>query len=106
MTILAGILLGLGVVTFVLAPLAAHRKAPMTDGPDLIAELRELYALKEVAFEALRDLELDFHAGKIGEPDFRELTERTKGEAVLLVQRIDALEARIPTRPGGVRGGG
>ena len=101
MLMLAGILLVLTVVAYVLSPLVRHLSAPLTDGPDVIAELRELHALKAVAYETIQDVEYDFHAGKISERDYREMTDRYTQEAVRLVQRIDALEARIPPRPGG-----
>jgi len=93
MTILAGILLVLGVSWFVLSPLVKGLAAPLTDGPDRLEELRELRALREVAYETLRDIEFDFHAGKISQADHQELTERYKVEALDLVRRIDALEA-------------
>src|SRR5207249_520273 len=43
MLLLAAILLSLATVCAVAAPLVTHRKARLTDGPDLVAELRELY---------------------------------------------------------------
>ena len=98
MLALAGILLALGGVAFVLAPFATHAAAPLNDGPDALAEMRELLSLRDVTYEALRDLEFDFHAGKIGESDYRELKQRFAVEAMEIVQRIDALEARLPGR--------
>ncbi len=103
MVVLAGILLGLGTVAFVLAPLVRHVTAPLTDGPDLVAHVRELYALRDVTYETLRDLEFDFHAGKIAERDFRELTDRYRREALGIVQRIEDLEAKLPRASGGRR---
>jgi hypothetical protein len=98
--VLAGILLALGAVWIVLSPLVTHAQAPLTDGPDRVAELRELYALRDVAYETLRDLEFDFHAGKISEADYRELADRYRGEAIGLVRRIDALlDAAPATEP-------
>ena len=97
---LAAILLTLATVALVASPFLVRAAAPLTDGPDLVAELRELYALKDVTYETLRDLEFDFHAGKISEADYRDLTERYTREAVRVVQRIEDLEAMIP-RPAG-----
>jgi hypothetical protein len=96
MVALAGILLTLGAVWLVLSPLLTHARAPLTDGPDQVAELRELYALRDVAYETLRDLEFDFHAGKITETDYRELADRYRGEALALVRRIDTLTGGPP----------
>ena len=101
MLLLAGILMTLATVAFVLSPLVRHVAAPLTDGPDLEAELRELMALKAVAYETLQDVEFDYHAGKIAERDYREMTDRYTREAVEVMQRIEAIESRLP----GLRGG-
>ena len=101
MLLLSGILIVLAVVAYVLSPLVRHVSAPLTDGPDVIAELRELHALKAVAYETIQDIEYDFHAGKISEGDYREMTDRYTQEAVRLVQRIEKLEIRISPPPGG-----
>ena len=102
---LAGILLILLTVVWVLAPLTRGIAAPLKDGPDRLAELRELYALRDVAYETIRDLEFDFHSGKIGEDDYRELNERHRREAMQLVGRIEAIEARIRKGSRGRRDG-
>lgn len=95
MLTLAAILLISATAVFLLAPLVQHAKAPLTDGPDAAAELRELYTLKDVTYETLRDVEFDFHAGKITEVDYREMTDRYTHEALEVVRRIDAIEARL-----------
>jgi len=100
MTVLAGILLVLAASAFITAPLLTGRAAPLTDGPDRLAVLRELHALKDVTYETLRDLEFDHHAGKISDADYEELRERYRAEAVALVGRIAALE---PDDPGARR---
>ena len=104
MLVLAGIVLALGAMAYVLSPLVLHASAPLNDGPDLVARLRDLHALKSVAYETLQDVEYDFHAGKISEPDFLEMTERYTKEAVRLVQRIEEIEAQL-ARPSGRRPG-
>ncbi len=96
MFVLAAILLVLGAVALVLSPLVTHRAAPLTDGSDVVAELRELYALRDMTYETVRDLEFDFHAGKIGETDFKELRDRYAREAMEIVGRIEEIEARVP----------
>jgi hypothetical protein len=96
MAVLAGILLVLAVVAFVAGPLLTGRAAPLTDGPDRLGVLRELYALRDVTYETLRDLEFDHHAGKISDADYDELRERYRAEAVALVGRIAALEPAGP----------
>jgi hypothetical protein len=104
MLLLAGIVLTLAAAACVLSPFVRHLAAPLTDGPDLQAELGELHALKAVAYETIQDIEFDYHAGKISERDYREMTDRYTREAVGLVQRIEGIEARMQARPGGPPG--
>jgi len=91
MATLAGILLVLAAAALVLSPLVRGREAPLTDGPDRLAALRELHALRDVTYETLRDLEFDYHSGKISAADYKELGDRYRAEAVGIVRRIDAL---------------
>jgi hypothetical protein len=93
MTALAGIVIVAAAMALVLSPLVRGTAAPLTDGPDRIAALRELHALRDVTYETLRDLEFDYHSGKISEADYKELGDRYRAEAVGLVRRIDALAA-------------
>ena len=92
MVFLAGILVTLATLVVIGWPLFNHIAAPLTDGPDRVAELRELYALRDVTYETLRDLEFDFHADKISKQDYTDLSHRFKLEAVDLIGRIEALE--------------
>ena len=103
MLALAGILLTAGACWVILAPLLMRIRAPLADGPDQLAELRELETLREVAYETLRDIEFDFHAGKISEADHRELTDRYKAEALQLLHRIDAIKETIRASPAPAR---
>jgi hypothetical protein len=96
MFVLAGILVTLGAITFVLAPLALHIAAPLKDGPDAVVELGELYALKDLTYETIHDIEFDYHAGKITEADYRAMTGRYSREAAQILGRIEALEAILP----------
>jgi hypothetical protein len=96
MVALVGLALTLAAVALVLSPFFRHVAAPLTDGPDLLSRLRELQALKRVTYETLQDVELDYHAGKISETDYREMTDRYTREAVHLVQRIQEIEAQFP----------
>jgi hypothetical protein len=102
MLVLFGILLTGVAAAFVLSPFIRHLPAPLTDGPDLLSSLRDLNSLKTVVYETLQDVEFDYHAGKISERDYREMTDRYTREAVDLVQRIDEIETRLrrsPARP-------
>ncbi len=99
MATLAGILLALGALLYVISPFMTRTAAPLTDGTDQVAELRELYALRDVTYESLRDLEFDYQSGKIGEDDYRDLGDRFRREAIEFVTRIESLEAALPKGP-------
>jgi hypothetical protein len=58
-------------------------------------ELKDLYVIRDVAYDTLRDLEFDFSMGKMAESDYRELKMRYQGEAAEILRQIDVLEARL-----------
>lgn len=93
MGLLAGTLLTLATLAFVLSPLVARLAAPLADGTDRAAELRELYALRDVTYETLWDLDSDFHSGKMSQQDYDDLRGRYKSDALKIVERIERLEA-------------
>ena len=59
------------------------------------AELKDLYALRGVAYDTLRDLEFDFQMGKMAERDYQELKARYQGEAAEILRQIQILEERL-----------
>jgi len=62
-------------------------------------ELKDLCALKEAAYDTLRDIEFDFRMGKIAEKDYLELKTRYQGEAAEVVGQIEALEKSLVSSP-------
>src|SRR5713101_3263009 len=62
-------------------------------------ELKDLCALKEAAYDTLRDIEFDFRMGKMAEKDYLELKTRYQGEAAEVVGQIEALEKRFEASP-------
>ncbi len=82
-----GILLALAAVFFVLYPVIAGREASMEWDEE---ELTEAQHRRNVALLALRDVEYDFHAGKLDEADYRKLKQEISSEAL---QAIDEEEA-------------
>jgi hypothetical protein len=58
-------------------------------------ELKDLYVIRDVAYDTLRDLEFDFSMGKMAENDYRELKSRYQGEAAEILRQIEALEVRL-----------
>jgi hypothetical protein len=74
-------------------PLRERRSAP---GPASSSLHAELEAAKEAKFREIRDAELDFRTGKLSREDWRALDSVLRAEAIELLRRLDALEARLP----------
>jgi hypothetical protein len=69
-------------------------------------ELKDLYALRDVAYDTLRDLEFDFSMGKMADHDYRELKARYQGEAAEILSQIESLEKRLEAEGRARRRGG
>jgi cytochrome c-type biogenesis protein CcmI len=85
--LIPAVLLAIAVVFFVLYPVVMGEFAPMTRDED---ELTETQHRKRVALLALRDVEYDFHAGKLDETDYLRLKKDISAEAL---QALDTEEA-------------
>ncbi len=85
--LIPGVLIALGAVFFVLYPIVAGREAAMEWSDE---ELTEAQHRRNVALLSLRDVEYDFHAGKLDETDYRALKQQISSEAL---EAIDEEEA-------------
>jgi cytochrome c-type biogenesis protein CcmI len=90
--LIPAVLLAIAVVFFVLFPVVAGEFAPMERDDE---ELTEVQHRKRTALLALRDVEYDYHAGKLDDADYRRLKEEIAAEAL---QAIDAEEAEWTER--------
>ena len=95
------------VVVCVVLPLAAWLiAAPLLRGrADVVgtaeeAERAELEAARDAKYAEIRDAELDYRTGKLSEADWRELDRRLRGEAVVVLHKLDELP-EPGTDPGG-----
>lgn len=77
--LIGGVLLGAGVLLFVLEPVFSGKSAPMYDGDDVFDESA---ARCRVALTALRDLEYDRATGKLDEDDYGQLRTELSREAL------------------------
>ncbi len=110
--ILAGALLLIGaVVLFILQPLVRGEWASLDRERD---ELTDVEARRRVTLLALRDVEYDYHTGKLDEGDYQELRRELSAEALEALEaaqrdaesdEIDTLEAEIAAVREGLRGG-
>lgn len=78
------LLLAIAVVFFVLHPVAVGLEAPLASEDD---EITDAQHRKRVALLALRDVEYDFHAGKLDEPDYLQMKRELSEEALEAIDR-------------------
>lgn len=57
-------------------------------------EQNELYGAREIAFEALRDLQFEFATGKLSASDYEQLKGRYELQAAEIMQQLDQLKPR------------
>lgn len=111
MTLLGAILLVIAVVLFVLQPVVRGQWASMRREED---ELTEAQAQRRVSLLALRDVEYDYHTGKLDETDYQALRKELSAEALAALEAaraevgendVDDLEAEIAAVREGLRRG-
>lgn len=81
------------VVLFISAPLrrAAERGRRPATGPAETAEneLAELQAAREAKYREIRDAELDYRMGKVGEADYHATDRELRGQAIAILRELD-----------------
>jgi len=80
----------LAVVAVALVALPFRRVEDTGEGD---SEIDDLLARRETAYQLLRDLDLDFQAGKLSEDDYRPMRVQGLAQAAEVVAQIDAYEA-------------
>jgi hypothetical protein len=76
------------VIALISAPLLRVRRVE----PSESASLAELRVAREAKYRELRDLELDFRTGKLSRADYDATSAALQGEAVEILNRIEASE--------------
>lgn len=87
--LLAGLLVVLAVVLFIVQPLLTGEQAPLVRHED---ELTDAQARKRVALMALRDVEYDFATGKLDATDYQDLKGELAAEALAAIDDEEAAE--------------
>ncbi len=86
-TVALTFLVGIAGVGYVIWPLFGRTRTVIsTEGE----ELADLLTRKEVALEAIRELEFDHSVGKIEDADFERFNRILRLRAIRLIERIDA----------------
>lgn len=94
MALFVGVLLALATVAYILHPILTGVSAPMERDDE---ELTDAQHRKRMALLALRDVEYDYHAGKLDDTDYRSMKKEMASEALAA---LDAEAAEQRARAG------
>ncbi len=75
-------------IAYVVRPLLTPGPAPVIVEDD---KLSDLIRRKDLTLRAIKDLEFDYHVGKVSEEDFQRVNQRLRHQAIVLIQQIDKL---------------
>jgi hypothetical protein len=79
-------LLSLLATFFAISPLLRPGRASLVVEDD---KLVELLGRKDSVLQAIKDLEFDYHVGKISQEDYERLDQRLRRQAIVLLQQIE-----------------
>ncbi len=80
-------LLVMGVVLFLLLPILKGESASLER---FAGELTDAEARKRAALRALRDVDYDYHTGKLDDSDYRELKTALSHDALIAIGKVEA----------------
>ncbi len=88
------LLLLLGVVWFVSAPLRSAALTPRSAGDPALESIEriDLEAARDAKYREIRDAELDHQTGKLSDDDFEAIDSTLRTEAIEVLHQLDALE--------------
>jgi hypothetical protein len=86
--LLIALVLSLAALAFVVWPLFKRGPAPVMVDDD---RLTELLGRKDAVMMAIKELEFDYHVGKLSEEDYQLYDQRLRRQAVGLLQQIEQL---------------
>ncbi|MDH3602473.1 MAG: zinc ribbon domain-containing protein [Candidatus Tectomicrobia bacterium] len=85
------VLIAAGLVIFIGEPLVRrHPHETLDSAQD--REVDQLTLQKETLYMAIRDLDFDYHTGKVDEQDFTELRSRLENEAIAILRDLDKID--------------
>ncbi|HEV7584196.1 MAG TPA: hypothetical protein VGO14_00295 [Solirubrobacteraceae bacterium] len=92
------------VVVVISAPLrsAARRAAERPTGslePVGVVQPEELEAAREAKYREIRDAELDYRTGKLSREDYEAIDSELRGEAIEILDRLEAGATEPPPGP-------
>ena len=87
-TILITIAIAILAIGYVVFPLFRTTKTPIPLSDD---RLSGLMLRKETALNTIKELEFDYHTGKLNDEDYERLNQRLRRQAIGLLQRIEKI---------------
>ncbi len=84
------VIVALGLVVWLVA--SPLRGGPRSVQGEEVAERERLEAARDAKYREIRELDLDVRTGKITEDEFRDQDRRLRGEAVVILRELDALD--------------
>jgi hypothetical protein len=84
-------LIAVSVIVFIGEPLI-RRSAPAVSVEPGDHVLEQLSLQKETLYTAIRDLEFDFHTGKVDQKDYANLRQHLEAEALHVLRQLDEVE--------------
>lgn len=88
LTVALAALISLLAIYFAVSPLLQPGRATLVLDDDKLAEL---IGRKDTILQAIKDLEFDYHVGKMSQEDYRRLDQRLRRQAIGLMQQIEKL---------------
>jgi len=101
----AEIVLVLGVLAFVLAPLVMHRGQRMWTEPELEARRRSIAERKARLYGALLELDFDRDSGKISNQDHDRMHEEIMKDVLAVLVEEETVDPKTQRRPAVIGGG-
>lgn len=90
-----GLLAG-GALAAVVSPLFSRQEPQglSPTGPGVLgAERENLLVEKQMAYDAIKELELDWRSGKLSEEDYRTIRAELEAEAIEVMKKLDSMES-------------
>lgn len=85
-TLTIAVVLSLAALAWVVWPLLNRAPAPLLVEDDRLATL---IGHKEAVMTAIKDLEFDYHVGKLDDEDYQRYDQRLRRQAITLIQQIE-----------------
>ena len=96
MVLVATLLIVSATMAVILWPLFRARPAPDTGQSWERDRLDSLLSRRDSAYDAIRDLDFEYHLGNLSEADYLELRERYRERAAAVLRRVESLDRSRP----------